>query len=110
MVLTMASLLAHLVPPIRFEARDQFLNLRWHRCSIVLCATHGRFPRGVLSKCLALFLLEGSLAVRSEMLGPLARDRDLIGALVGHLNLTPNVRAKRATTAWRAGQQAQNGP
>jgi len=22
----------------------------------------------------------------------------------------PNVRAKRATTAWRAGQQAQNGP
>jgi len=24
--------------------------------------------------------------------------------------VTPNVRAKRATTAWRAGQQAQNGP
>jgi len=24
--------------------------------------------------------------------------------------LMPNVRAKRATTAWRAGQQAQNGP
>ena len=51
MVLTMASLLAHLVLPIHFEAREQFLNLRWHRCSIVLCATHGRFPRGVLSKC-----------------------------------------------------------
>jgi len=24
--------------------------------------------------------------------------------------LLPNVRAKRVTTAWRAGQQAQNGP
>ena len=24
--------------------------------------------------------------------------------------MMPNVRAKRATTAWRAGQQAQNGP
>jgi len=24
--------------------------------------------------------------------------------------VTPNVRAKRATTAWHAGQQAQNGP
>ena len=103
MVLTMASLLAHLVPPIQFEARDQFLNLRWHRCSIVLCATRGRFPRGVLSKCLALCLPEGSLAVRSEMLGPLARDCDLIGALVGHLNLTPNVRAKPDGTVRRDG-------
>ena len=26
------------------------------------------------------------------------------------LTVRPNVRAKRATTAWRAGQQAQNGP
>jgi len=32
-----------------------------------------------------------------------------LGSVVGG-DLTPNVRAKRATTAGRAGQQAQNGP
>jgi len=34
----------------------------------------------------------------------------LTGGTPKVLFVTPNVRAKRATTAWRAGQQAQNGP
>jgi len=32
------------------------------------------------------------------------------GLTHNQLPVRPNVRAKRATTAWRAGQQAQNGP
>ena len=32
------------------------------------------------------------------------------GGIPRYQFLRPNVRAKRATTAWRAGQQAQNGP
>jgi len=34
----------------------------------------------------------------------------LAGDMPQKLLVRPNVRAKRATTAWRAGQQAQNGP
>ena len=53
------------------------------------------------------------------MLRALIDRQCLLGALPPSQRLTtyrgtdvlrPNVRAKRATTAWRAGQQAQNGP
>ena len=91
MILPMAALLTHLVPAIRLKARNQFLNFRWHRRVIVLWAPGSGFVRGSLSVGPTFGLPEGALAIRPEMRGRLARDGDLIGALVGHVNLTPNV-------------------
>ena len=108
MVLAMTALLTHLVPAVRLKARNQFLNFRWHKPVIVLWAPRSGFVRDMLSVGPTFSLPEGALAIRPEMLGPLARDGDLICALVGHADLRPNVRAKRATTAGRQARPQEN--
>ena len=110
MVLAMTALLTHLVPAVRLKARNQFLNFGWHRLVIVLWAPRSGFVRDMLSVGPTFSLPEGALAIRPEMLGPLARDGDLIGALVRHVDLRPNVRAKRATTAGRQRPDGENVP
>ena len=91
MVLAMTALLTHLVPAICLKARNQLLNFRWHRPLIVLRTPGSGFVRGMLSVGPTFGLPKGALAIRSEMRGPLAGDGDLIGALVGHVDLRPNV-------------------
>lgn len=98
MVLAMTALLAHLIPAIRLESCNQFLNPCWHRALIVLRALRGGLVRGMLSVRPTLGLPEGALAIWSEMPGPLTRDGDLIGALVGHVDLRGLTSA--ATKGW----------
>ena len=110
MILAMTALLTHLVPAIRLKARNQFLNFCWHRRVIVLWAPGSGFVRGSLSVGPTFGLPEGALAIRPEMLSPLARDGDLIGALVGHADLRPNVRAEAGPTAKRQARAVENAP
>ena len=91
MVLAMTALLTHLVPAVRLKARNQFLNFCLHRRVIVLWAPRSGFVRDMLSVGPTFGLPEGALAIRPEMPGPLAGDGDLIGALVRHADLRPNV-------------------
>ena len=85
----MTAPLARLVPAIRFEACNQFLNFRWHTRLIVLRSSGGGLVEGMLPVSSAFCLPECALARRSQMLGPFARDGDLIGTLLGHGDLRP---------------------
>lgn len=89
-VLAMTALLANLIPAIRLEPCNEFLNLCWHRALIVLRAPRACLMTGMLSVRPTLGLPEGTLAIRSKMPGLFARDGDLIGALVERLNLRPD--------------------
>jgi len=66
----------------------------------VLLLLHGRLGFAALP-------LRGAAA--SWLFGSWRKPLDLL-AKCTVVFVLPNVRAKRATTAWRAGQQAQNGP
>ena len=85
MELPVAALLAELIPAISFETRDQFLDLRRHRSEIVLFLLGGSLLQGVLIVGSSLGLPELAFPVRTEVLGPLTGDGDLIGSLVGHV-------------------------
>jgi len=82
MILAMNALLADKIPPVRLKARDQFLNLRWHRIRIVLVVPRSGVGSYVLLVGATFALPEGAPKVWAQMLGPFTGDRELIEALV----------------------------
>ena len=90
MVLAMAPLLTDAEPAVVLEKCDEVLDFRWHRARIVLGLRLVERRLGVEKlrphECLrrmALSLPERAAMPRAQVLGPFARDGQLVGVFVG---------------------------
>ena len=112
-----------LIPDARGEARTNVLihfGLLLRSSCFRILTERGSYRRCVNSLCSitrskirSRTTTQRRDVARSSAALWLSASRRLAHFLLEHHNaalLMPNVRAKRATTAWRAGQQAQNGP
>ena len=87
----MASLLTYAEPAVIFEKRDEFFDFRWHFRQIVLglrpveCGSvSGQLCAHERLCSVALTLPECTAVPWAQVLGPFARDGELVDTFVGH--------------------------